>query len=333
MKKLILKSELSPGDIVMMTAAVRDLHACYHGQFITDVRTSCAEIWQNNPYLTTLDEDDPSVQVIQCSYQHMIDRCNWTPHHCLHGYIEFLSKTLGLSIRPTLFRGDIHLSPTEKFWASQVTEIIGKDIPFWIVVAGGKYDVTIKWWPTRRFQAVIDHFRGRIQFVQVGAKEHYHPKLDGVIDLRGKTDLRQLIRLVYHSQGVLCPITAVMHMAAAVETKDRKSRPCVVVAGGREPAHWEAYPDHQFIHTNGALPCCVGGGCWRDRVQPLGDGDERDEEKHLCQNPVGEVARCMDMISTEDVIQRITLYFTGERLSYLSKDDYKAVRRVIGCRN
>ena len=35
-------------------------------------------------------------------------------------------------------------------------------------------------------------------------------------------------------------------------------RPCVVVAGGREPAHWEAYPDHQFIHNNGALRCCAG---------------------------------------------------------------------------
>ena len=38
-----------------------------------------------------------------------------------------------------------------------------------------------------------------------------------VLDLRGKTDLRQLIRLVYHAQGVLCPVTLAMHLAAAVE--------------------------------------------------------------------------------------------------------------------
>ena len=89
----------------MMTAAVRDLHCCYPGQFIVDVRTSCPEIWENNPYLTPLSEADPDVQVIECSYP-LIDRCNWTPYHCLHGYIEFLNTTLALSIRPTLFKGD-----------------------------------------------------------------------------------------------------------------------------------------------------------------------------------------------------------------------------------
>ena len=37
--KLILRNSQSPGDIVMLTAAVRDLHACRPGQFLTDVRT------------------------------------------------------------------------------------------------------------------------------------------------------------------------------------------------------------------------------------------------------------------------------------------------------
>ena len=42
----------------------------------------------------------------------------------------------------------------------------------------------------------------------------------------------------------------------------------MVVAGGREPAQWEAYPHHQFISTNGALRCCEQGGCWKSRCQP-----------------------------------------------------------------
>ena len=52
MKKLILRNFQSPGDIVMLTAAVRDLHRCYPGEFLTDVRTSCPELWENNPYLS-----------------------------------------------------------------------------------------------------------------------------------------------------------------------------------------------------------------------------------------------------------------------------------------
>jgi hypothetical protein len=217
----------------MLTAAVRDLHSCYPGQFLTDVRTSCPELWEHNPHLTSLSEKGRGVELIDCSYP-LIDQSNQVPYHCLHGFIAFLNQRLGLAIRPTAFKGDIHLSDREKSWYSQVRELTRRDIPFWIVVAGGKYDVTVKWWETGRYQEVVDHFRDKIQFVQVGENGHYHPKLDGVIDLRGQTNLRELVRLVYHSQGVLCPVTAVMHLAAAIETRRGlpKRRACVVVAGG-----------------------------------------------------------------------------------------------------
>src|SRR5262245_34780216 len=144
-KKLILKHFLSPGDIVMLTAAVRDLHTCYPHRFVTDVRTSCPLLWENNPYLTSLDENDPQVEVIECHYP-LINRSNQTPYHCLHGFIEFLNDHLKLNIRPTAFKGDLHLSELEKAWYSQVHELTGEDTPFWIIVAGGKQDATIKWW-------------------------------------------------------------------------------------------------------------------------------------------------------------------------------------------
>jgi ADP-heptose:LPS heptosyltransferase len=311
-KKLILRNLLSPGDIVMLTAAVRDLHKCYPREFVTDVRTSCPELWDHNPYLTPLDEADPSVEVIDCDYP-LINQCNQTPYHCLHGFIEFLNNHLRLQIRPTAFRGDLHLSEREKSWFSQVCELTGEDIPFWIVVAGGKFDVTIKWWETERYQKVVDHFRGKIQFVQVGERGHHHPRLDGVIDLRGKTDLRQFVRLVHHSQGVLCGVTAAMHLAAAVEVNGGKpsSRPCVVIAGGREPVQWEAYPQHQFIHTIGQLSCCAEGGCWRARTVALNDGNERDLPDRLCTDVVGRLPRCMHMITAAEVIRRIESYFEG----------------------
>jgi hypothetical protein len=131
-----------------------------------------------------------------------------------------------------------------------------------------------------------------------------------VLDLRGETSLRDLIRLVYHAQGVLCPVTLLMHLAAAVETKPGRprARPCVVVAGGREPASWEAYPDHRFLHTIGKLPCCAKGGCWRARSVPLGDGDSKDEPKHLCVDTINNLPRCMDMISPKHVVEAMESY-------------------------
>jgi ADP-heptose:LPS heptosyltransferase len=321
MRKLILRNFLSPGDIVLLTAAVRDLHRCYPNEFVTDIRTSCPQLWENNQYITPLDEADPDVKILDCDYP-LIGQCNQTPYHCLHGFIDFLNDVLHLSIRPTAFSGDIHITDLEKSWFSQVHELTGEDTPFWIVVAGGKFDVTIKWWQTERYQEVVDHFRNKIQFVQVGERGHYHPKLNGVIDLRGQTDLRQLVRLVYHSQGILCGVTALMHLAAAVDVKGGSplSRPCVVVAGGREPVHWEAYPQHQFIHTVGQLPCCAHGGCWRARTLPLGDGNERDRPERLCVDVVGKLPRCMDMIASAEVIRRIEGYFDGGVLRYLTPE-------------
>src|SRR6266568_4060244 len=103
MRKLILKSGFSPGDIVMLTAAVRDLHFWYPAQFSTDVRTFCPELWENNPHLTPLSENDTEVELIDCSYP-LIDRSNEAPYHCLHGFIDFLNQRLGLNIKPTVFR-------------------------------------------------------------------------------------------------------------------------------------------------------------------------------------------------------------------------------------
>ncbi|MBT8595640.1 glycosyltransferase family 9 protein [Polynucleobacter paneuropaeus] len=341
MKKLILKNFQSPGDIVMLTAALRDLHLSNSGQFLTDVRTPCGPLWENSPWITALDEKDPEVEVIECDYP-LIDQSNTGPWHFIHGFSQFLANRLGVKVTPTEFKGDIHISDVEKSWISQIAEIAGQELPFWIITAGGKTDFTIKWWDSERYQKVVDHFKGKVFFVQVGAKEHNHPALKGVLDLRGKTDLRQLVRLMYHAQGVLAPVTFLMHLAAAVETKVGmpKNRACVVIAGGREPSQWEAYPQHQFIHTNGALFCCDNGGCWKSRTVPIGDGDPKDNPENLCTDVVDKGAKiqdltrrylpkCMDIISAQTVIERIQMYYEGGALKYLTSDEKALVQKLV----
>jgi ADP-heptose:LPS heptosyltransferase len=330
-KRVILRNGYSVGDIVMMTAAVRDLHQCHPGRFQTDVRTSCTELWEHNPYLTPLGENE--AEVIECDYP-LINRCEEGPCHYLQALPEFLGARLGIEIRVRAYRGDIHLSKQERGWYSQVHEITRRDIPFWIVAAGGKYDIPIKWWDHHRYQRVVDHFRGRIQFVQVGSYGHHHPALSGVIDLRGQTDLRELVRLVYHAQGVLCGVTSLMHLAAAVPAKvgNPAVKPCVVIAGGREPAHWEAYPGHQYISTCGALPCCAKEACWRSRVRPLGDGDERDRPEAMCLDVRGGLPRCMEMITPKDVIRRVEMYFEGGVVRYLNKREAKIGHSALACK-
>lgn len=314
----------------MLTSAIRDLHCCNPGRFLTDIRTNFPELWLNNPHITRLLESDADVLNIECHYP-LIHSSNSKPYHFIHGFHRYLSRKLGVHIEPTLFHGDIYLYETERTMPSQVAQFIGEEAPFWLVAAGGKYDFTIKWWETTRWQKIVDYFRGRIFFVQVGRADDHHPKLSNVLDFRGQTTLRDLIRLVFHAQGVLCPVTCLMHLAAAVPVKEfdrsdcklkgrRQLRPCVVVAGGREPPHWEAYPGHQFIHTVGVLPCCAHGGCWKSRTLPLGDGDSNDHPSRLCTDVVNNLPRCMYMITPEDVIRRIEFFFEGGACSYLGND-------------
>ena len=65
----------------------------------------------------------------------------------------------------------------------------------------------------------------------------------------------------------------------------------------------------------GALRCCDSGGCWKSRTVALGDGDPKDNE--LCVDVVGALPRCMDMITADEVIRRISMYFDGGALGYL----------------
>ncbi len=315
MKKLILRNFQSPGDILMLTAAVRDLHVCYPGRFLTDVRTPCPDLWQHNPHLTPLREDEPGVEVIDCHYP-LIDRINDVPYHFLHGFIEYLNDVLGLQIKPTRFKGDVHLADEERRFFETVVAARGEVPHYWLFASGGKYDYTIKWWSPARYEQVIEHFQGRIDFVQVGEADHHHPALRGAIDLRGQTTLRQLLRLMHHAQGAVSAVSLLMHLAAAVETKPGapQNRPCVVIAGGREPPHFTFYPHHQYLHTVGALRCCDQGGCWKSRVKPLGDGDSKDQE--LCVDVVGELPRCMHMITADEVIRRIESYYEGGALRW-----------------
>jgi FkbM family methyltransferase len=320
-RRLILRSFQSPGDVVMLTAAVRDLHAAHPGRFLTDVRTSAEALWEHNPHLTRLRDAEPGVTTLDMQYP-LIHHSNQRPYHFIHGYVQYLEERLGLRIPLTRFHGDIYLSAAERAAPSPCAEL-GVPERFWIVVAGGKYDFTAKWWDPARYQAVVDHFLGRIAFVQCGEQGHWHPRLSGVIDLIGRTSTRDFVRLMYHADGVLCGVTFAMHLAAAVVTKPGRARQraCVVVAGGREPPHWEAYPQHQFLSTVGALPCCAEGGCWKSRCQLVGDGDDKDR-RDVCELPVQmtpalRIPKCMHLITPQDVIRAIDLYYRGGALLHV----------------
>ena len=341
-RRILLTNWQAPGDLTMLTAAIRDLHKVFPGRYETDVRTSCEAIWHHNPYLTRfpepwIDEEASRTRDAQPAVPRERDGILFIPctyeisphHHFVGAFHRTLGRALGIEIPVTEVHGDIHFSEPERCWMSQLQEM-GVQEPFWIIATDGKWDYTAKWPNWQTLQEVVWRLQGKVLFIQTGVRGNFTPPLRNVVDFIGQTDMRMLIRLIYHAAGVLCSVNGLMHLAAAVPTKPElpAARPCVVLAGGREQSTWEHYPWHRWLGAQGTMPCCTPSACWKSRCTPVGDGDAKDNADQRCQNfntyavpegvdtgairlPEVRIPKCLDAISAADIVSAIQSYYTG----------------------
>lgn len=320
-EKLLLINRLAPGDCLVMTNAIRDLNLAYPNRFKIDVRTPCNDIFNNNLYITKLTYNEQDYQkllrgfhkltagdvqkgkhlgwiddilVIDMHYP-LIHLSGTKGSHFSEGHTQFLSDVLELDIPQTDLRPQLFLNQTEQSWANPLMLKKGIKDKYWVLNAGSKGDFTLKQYPY--YQEVVDELKDKIKLVQIGVKSHKHSVLEGTIDMVGETNTRELMRLIYHAEGVISCVSFPMHIAAAF------NKPCVVVAGAREGTRWELYPNHQFIYVNGCLPCAKYDGCWKSKQEE-------------CNNKVEDIARCMTLIKPNDVVRAVERYYDGEILTY-----------------
>lgn len=319
---LLLRTPFSLGDAVVLTAAIRDLHAAFPGEFSTGVESGHPDVFLANPYVT---EVGPEAQVVDCG-KVTLDRSGRKGHHYLQAYVDLFNRRLGTSIRLTEPRGNLHLSRLERRWYSEIYNFCGRELPYWVVCSGGKFDIPVKWWSQERFQAVVDRFRGKIQFVQTGAFGHHHPPLDGVIDLRGQTTTRDLINLLFHADGVLCGVTSLMHIAAAVPPRAGSRPAAVIVASGREPVSWERYPEHEFVTAAEGMACSP---CWRNRIAILPDGPKENRASLRCPYVERELPACLNRVTSDQIVERIERLESAGRIRYLQPRWKPVARRAI----
>lgn len=321
-RKILLVNEQPAGDCVLLAYAATSLHQAYGHLFQVDVETEHPEIFEglyDSGVLTRFDRADKGVMPLRADYE-TIHQSNQRAYFYLNGMLHDLSLALRLPIPPCEHTGFLTIRDEEQGWLSAPREILGEDVPYWVVNAGYKTDYTAKQWSFEEYQQLVDMFPETV-FVQVGLKhkDHEHAQLRGnnVISLVGKTDLRQLIRLVWNSFGVISPCSLLMLLGFAIPPHPRfgrRSRANIAIGGGREPNHWQQGPNVHYLHTCGMLDCCDYGGCWKSRTRPLGDGNSKDEE--LCVYPVelpnGQtIGRCMSMITAEDVGRALKRYLDG----------------------
>jgi ADP-heptose:LPS heptosyltransferase len=320
---LIVRNTQAPGDIIVLSAAIRDLAIAHPNRYRVEtwVSKGAEHIFWNSPYVVkaygSARPDGRNAVMYKAEYP-LIKTCNQQRKHFILGFIEHMNKQLGTKIKLTEFRPSIFMSDEEK-------KTRPFEDPYWIFLSGGKKDFPTKIWAQSYWQRLIDMTRDRVNWVQCGGGSSNHimhaPKRGIYANMVAKTHCRNFLRLIYHAEGVVCATTMAMHAAAAF------NKPCVVIEGGREPWWWEAYDEqtrlmnmrlfdpgwsppagddfvpHRYLHTIGQLSCCRNHGCWKKRV--VGGGS-------VCASTVsvdGQVIpKCKSLITPEMVEAAIDGY-------------------------
>lgn len=301
-----------------MSRAVGDLKESYQN-YLIDVHSPAPELWENNPRLTPLKEDDPDVEVFNITYD-LINQSGWMGLHFSDAFRYDMEKKLGVPIKKTGIRPELWLSDEEKSWYSLSHCEWGWDGPFWLINSGRKQDNELKFY--HRWQEFVDlfndYFKGKVKLIQIGHSSHIHPPLKGVLNAVGKTEnLRQLIRLMFWAEGTVGPISLQMVMnACAWNGNFDEEKPGVCIFGGKEGIRWHLYPHIKYLDTIGCLNCCKFDGCW------LG-GDAKGKCKDLVKIEKGEVPRCFEMIKPYMIMDAVKSYYDGGVLKIPSDEEYK----------
>ena len=239
----------SPGDDLLATAVLRRWH---------QVRGSRAAYLTQHPHLFERNADvaftapyNPALagafqllgvvrtRLVYHAYDPATDR-SLAPRGT--HIIDLMCRTAGLLPLPDP-HPTLTLAP-EEIVRSQNTRIVVQSSAL-----SARMPIVNKEWFSDRMQAVVDALRRDAEVVQLGSPSD--PALNGVLDLRGRTTLREAAGVMAGAQLFIGMVGFLMHLAAAVGTRS------VVVFGGREHPSESGYTENRNLFTE--LPCSP---CW-----------------------------------------------------------------------
>lgn len=293
--KLILSQHQCPGDILMLTAAVRDLKTTFPDICI-DIRTKYPYLWENNPYISKITEQDVRIYPIGYKAPHQLPN-NPDREHFIYAFHRSLEQLFDIKLNRGANFPDIWLNGEDKI------PIIDSKKPLLLINAGSKADFPIKQWPPGYFQEIADICSEKYTVVQIGETINAkHKPLKGVINMLNKTPGREIIRLMYQADAVVTGVSFPMHLWAGVNYADQGARKCVVLAGNREDYFWERYPGADYLSA-GCKWVDLEAGCWKKYLPP-----KFSDPTAVCTNPIRlsdshYYARCVGEIPPENVVK------------------------------
>lgn len=303
-KEIVFHNRQRIGDMLMFTCGVRDFKAAFP-HIRVNVISVAGHIFDYNPNIDrTLKHTDANT--IKIGPAHLTNASNRLDWHFTNAFRVSMEEALGVHIPQGESRPDIYFTQ-EEYDAPRLFEK-----PYWIISTTGEKSWGCKMYPFDKWQALVNSCPD-VLFVQIGTAEDNNRRLKGenVVDYIGKTQskdqgIRDLFKLFLNAEGSIGLVSFHMHLSGALQ------KPCVVIAGGREPVSFTRYPGHAYLSTDGMLPCSVKA-CWKcdidackDIVLAPSSGGTGSFEK---------VPKCVDIIPAAEVIAAFNKYYLGGRLS------------------
>jgi ADP-heptose:LPS heptosyltransferase len=259
------------GDDLMCSVVLRELRK--RGKHSLAVITANPSLYEKNPDVAKIiPQSDrrsnrwgraglPVLKLVHTGYDPKQDLDLPPKEHVLIHICRLAGITGPVELRPY-----ITLTPAELAAGRVATE----QVAIQSTGLGASFAIHNREWYPQRFQELCAQLRSDVRVVQVGSASDL--KLEGAIDLRGQTSLRQTAAVLANSLVFIGLTGFLMHLARAVDCRS------VIIYGGREKPAITGYVANKNLYTQ--VRCAP---CW-------------------LRNPCEFNRKCMDMITVDQVI-------------------------------
>jgi len=156
---------------------------------------------------------------------------------------------------PGILKPDFYLTEDEK----RKGKLYPNQVCIQSTGIGAKQHMHNKDWYVERFEEVVAALENKFTFIQIGSANDN--LLPSVIDMRGKTTIREAAAILHNSKFFIGQVGFLMHLSRAVDCK------AIIIFGGRERPDQSGYKCNINLYSPvSCAPCWYQSFCPNNRM-------------------------------------------------------------------